>query len=446
MTRFFLLLAAACLPSIAPAQPFRSIEVPPQVGVQPGMQPAAQLGALTEQQAEPTGLLTLSQAQSLAMKRNAIFSASRHQRAAADGAYMQADVLPNPDVSLLVEDTRHDMHTTTLLVSQPIELGDKRAARVAVADRVRAAADAGVKASGAATRATVTAAFYALLAAQEQQKVAAESAMLARHVTDSVAKRVKAGRVSPVEETRARVAEANVRLTLERDESALLIARRQLAATWNSLLPSFDHAEGDLMQLPELPAQQDLALQLQQSPTLAQAREEVARREAVARVETSRRTPDVTLSVGIKRDQQMGVNQAVVGVSMPLPLFDRNQGNVLQALRHADQARDELAAAEIRLNGELSQAWQKLATARSEAQALRDEILPGAQSAYDAAGKGFAFGKFAFLDVLDAQRTLLEARSRYLRVLLDAHLAAAEITRLIGAPAVAGIKTPPSAQ
>lgn len=452
MTRFFLLLAAACLPLTAPAQSFRSIDVPPeaQSAIQHDVQrnTSAELSAeiSAEPQTEPTGLLTLSQAQSLAMAHNATLSASRHERAAADGAYMQADVLPNPDVSLLVEDTRRDMRTTTLLVNQPIELGGKRAARVAAADRARAAANAGVHATSAATRATVTAAFYTLLAAQEQQKLAAESAMLAQRVADSVAKRVKAGRVSPVEETRARVAEANVRLELERADSALLIARRQLAATWGSRLARFDRAEGTLMRLPELPAQKTLALQLQQSPTLEQARQEVARREAVARVETSRRTPDVTLSVGVKRDEEMGLNQAVIGVSMPLPFFDRNQGNVLQALRHADQARDELVAAEVRLNGELSQAWQQLANARSEAQALRDDILPGAQSAYDAAGKGFAFGKFAFLDVLDAQRTLLEARSRYLRVLLDAHLAAAELTRLIGEPAVAGMNTQPSAQ
>ena len=436
MTRFFLLLAAACLPLAAPAQSFRSIDASTDL----------QSATSAEPHAEPTGLLTLPQAQSLALARNATLSASRHERAAADGAYMQADALPNPDVSLLVEDTRRDMRTTTLLVNQPIELGGKRAARVAAADRARAAADAGVQAGSAATRAAVTAAFYTLLAAQEQQKLAAESAVLARQVTDSAAKRVKAGRVSPVEETRARVAEANVRLELERADSALRIARRQLAATWGSRLPRFARAEGDLMQLPELPSQEMLALHLLQSPALEQARQEVARREAMTRVETSRRAPDVTLSFGVKRDAEAGLNQAVIGVSMPLPFFDRNQGNVLQALRHADQARDELAAAEVRLDGELSQAWQNLANARSEAQALHDDILPGAQSAYDAAGKGFAFGKFAFLDVLDAQRTLLEARARYLRVLLDAHLAAADIARLIGEPAVAEMNALPSAQ
>lgn len=405
MTRFFLLLAAACLPLIAPAQ---SLDARP----------------------EPTGLLTLPQAQALALERNATLSAARHERGAADGAYMQAGMRPNPEVSMLVEDTRRDTRTSTLLLNQPIELGGKRAARVAAAERARAAADAGFQESDAATRAAVTAAFYALLAAQEQQKLAAESATLAKRVADTVALRVKAGRVSPVEETRARVAESNVRLESQRADSAVVIARRQLAATWGSHAPRFERAEGDLMRLPELPSQESLTERLQQSPALERARQEIARRDALARVETSRRTPDVTLSLGVKRDEELGLNQAVIGVAMPLPFFDSNKGNVLEALRRADQARDELTAAETRLDGELMHAWQRLANARQEAQALRDDILPGAQRAYDAAGKGFEFGKFAFLDVLDAQRTLLEARARYLRTLLESHLAAADITRL----------------
>ena len=115
-------------------------------------------------------------------------------------------------------------------------------------------------------------------------------------------------------------------------------------------------------------------------------------------------------------------------------MFDRNQGNILEALRRTDKARDELAATEIRLDSELAQAYERLSTTRTEAETLQREILPGAQSAYDAATTGFEFGKFNFLDVLDAQRTLLQARSQYLRTLSEAHSAAAEIDRIIGAP------------
>ncbi len=121
-------------------------------------------------------------------------------------------------------------------------------------------------------------------------------------------------------------------------------------------------------------------------------------------------------------------------MSIPLPLFDTNRGNVLEALRRSDKARDELSATQIRLDGEMAQAYEQLNMARQEVDALQKEILPGAQSAYDAATKGFEFGKFGFLDVLDAQRTLLQAKSQYLRALSEAHRAAAEIDRILGEP------------
>jgi len=120
-------------------------------------------------------------------------------------------------------------------------------------------------------------------------------------------------------------------------------------------------------------------------------------------------------------------------VSLPLPLFDRNQGAVLASARRVDHARDGVTATASRLEAELVQAREEYASARAQALALQGEILPGAQRAYDAASTGFEYGKFGFLDVLDAQRTLLQAQSHYLTTLADAHRAQAAILRLTGA-------------
>ena len=119
---------------------------------------------------------------------------------------------------------------------------------------------------------------------------------------------------------------------------------------------------------------------------------------------------------------------------MPIPLFDRNQGNILESLRRTDKARDELVATEVRLNSELAQAYGRLVAAREEIALLKQEILPGAQSAYDATTKGFELGKFSFLEVLDAQRTFFQARSQYLRALSETHRATADIDRIVGTP------------
>jgi cobalt-zinc-cadmium efflux system outer membrane protein len=384
--------------------------------------------------AEPTGTITLEQALALARDANAELSAARNEADAVNASITQAGVLPNPDVSLLVEDTRRETRTTTFLFNQPIELGGKRDARVQAAERAHNAAHADLLAVRSATRATVIAAFFDVLNAQEKCRLAEESLALAQRATEAVGKRVIAGKLSPVEETRSRVATANIRLALNQANSELTLSRKRLAAMWGNPRPRFERATGELEQLPALPEWSTLEQRLQQAPALIRARHEVARRDAMTRVETSKRTPDVTVSMGVKREEELGRNQAVIGVSIPFPFFDRNQGNVMEALRRTDKARDELAATEIRLDGELSFAWQQLGNARQEIEVLRHDILPGAQSAYAAAGKGFAFGKFAFIDVLDAQRTLLEARSRYLQTLSQAHRAAAEIDRILGEP------------
>jgi cobalt-zinc-cadmium efflux system outer membrane protein len=117
---------------------------------------------------------------------------------------------------------------------------------------------------------------------------------------------------------------------------------------------------------------------------------------------------------------------------MPLPLFDRNQGNVLAAARRADQARDLRNAVALRLRSDTLSAVQQWATAMGEVQAYDRTILPSAQQAVDTATRGFETGKFAFIEVLDAQRTLIEARGLYLDALAQAVDAKAQVERIYG--------------
>ncbi|RJF95588.1 TolC family protein [Noviherbaspirillum saxi] len=382
--------------------------------------------------AEPAAPLTLQAAITLAMQSNPDLSAVQYELQAVEATLLQANVLPNPSLEIGIEDRRRETRESTLQVSQSIELGGKRFARVRAAESSLSAAVADLNAKKAEVRATVITAFFDALAAQERVRLAEEAGELAQRATNVANKRVAAGKVSPVEETKARVAESSVRLELAQARSELNSARKRLSATWGNLLPRFEKAEGQLNVLPELPGMDGISQRLTTSPTLTRARHEVDRRQALAQVERSRRIPDMAVTLGVKRSEEPGRNQAVVGLSIPLPLFDSNRGNVLESLRRVDKARDELSATEIRVDGELAQAYEKLSVSRQEAESLQKEIVPGAQSAYDAASKGFEFGKFGFLDVLDAQRTLLQAKSQYLRALSEAHRAAADIDRILG--------------
>lgn len=383
---------------------------------------------------EATGPLTLPAALRMALDANADLSAARHELRAVEASVLQAGESPNPALELSVEDRRRETRETTFLLNQPIELGGKRGARVHAAERDKDAAAAEFQAKRAEVRATIITAFFDALAAQERMRLAEESAQLAQRGTDAASRRVAAGKVSPVEETKARVAESSVRLELNQARIELAVARKRLAATWGNSAPQFERAEGRLDALPELPDLKELSSRMASAPAMLRARSELDRRQALARLESSRRIPDLTVSLGVKRSEELGRNQAIVGVAIPLPLFDTNRGNVLEALRRTDKARDELFATGLRLDGEITQAYERLNMARQEADALQKEILPGAQSAYEAATKGFEYGKFGFLDVLDAQRTLLQARSQYLRALSEAHRAAADIDRILGEP------------
>lgn len=379
--------------------------------------------------------LSLRQAVDIALTRHPELAVARSEVDAVGGARLQAEARPNPELSVLVEDTRPRTRTTTVQISQPIELWGKRDARIAAADRAVDAAREGLEARRHAVRSAVVTAFFDLLAIQERASVADTSLSLAQRSSDAASKRVQAGKVSPVEETKSRVAEAGLRIELNQLRGEQASARARLGAAMGQPVGN-QVLQGSLADVPAIPSEESVRGHLETAPAIRNAQMEVERRKALTAVESARRFGDLTVTVGAKRDQEARRTQAVVGVTIPLPLFDRNQGNLLEALRREDKARDELMAARSIVQSEAAQARERLGTSRSAAASLAADVLPGAQSAFDAATKGFELGKFSFLDALDAQRTLLQARTQYLDALAQAQRAAADLNRILGVDAM----------
>ncbi|MFZ6711836.1 TolC family protein [Undibacterium sp. TC9W] len=378
------------------------------------------------------GVMTLPMAIAQALANNPDIAAARREVQASEGALRQADVMPNPELSVLMEDARQDSRSTTIQINQPLELGGKRGARISVAERGRSLALNELAIKSAEIRAAVTTHFFAVLIAQERQRLATASLELAQRASHAASRQVSLGKIPPLEATRAGIAESGVRVELAQANSELLMARQRLATAMGNKLAAEQQLQAEFHTLPALPDMRKLTQALSRSPLMQRAQLEVDKRQAMSALEKSRQIPDLTLSIGNKREQQTGRNQAIVGISIPLNLFDRNQGNLQEALSRADKARDELTATENRLHGELLQAHQRLSLAREEAEMLKKEMLPGAQQAYELAIKGFEYGKFNFMDVLDAQRSLLQARAQYLRSLSEAQRAAADIEAYIG--------------
>ncbi|WP_322084069.1 TolC family protein [Burkholderia sp. BCC1972] len=410
----------------------------PSLSLGPTAGPAAPVDA-PPSDALPAPSLTLPDALAVAARNNPALRGARADVDASAGALMQAGARPNPEVSFLQEGFSRAERTSTALINQTIELGGKRRARLDVASYGRESASASLDEQGAVVRADVIAAFYGLLAAQRQLQVTEESAAIAARSADLAARRAQAGKVSPVEATKAQVAAAGVQIEVVTARGRVEVAREKLNAVMGEARGGRLAVLGDLEAVPPVEPLSALAAQLDDSPLARIARAEMLRSNAAVSLERARRMPDVTVSAGVKRVTTGGVpdNQAVVGVSIPIPLFNTNKGALLEATHKAERANADLDRERTRLRLELTQAYANFEAAEQEAQRLKSDILPAARLALDAMSRGYELGKFSFLDVLDAQRTLFQGQSQYVRALADAHSARADIGRLVGTPLAA---------
>lgn len=381
---------------------------------------------------EPPKLLSLDVALGLAMAANPEISVALREQEATEGARIQAGVRHNPYISSKIQDTRSDTQKITLQFNQEIELGNKRESRLALADILHTKATAELDALKAKIHANTVNAFYEVLVAQERLALSKSSFEVANAAVNAATKRVNAGKSSPVEETKSNIAASSAKIELNQSNSQLNSARKRLSALCGNPFLVFEQAYGDVENIPLVPSLENLLALLENAPAIEIANLEVSARGGSTKLARSQSTPNITISAGIVHNQELGLNQAILGLSAPIPLFDRNQGNVQEAVSLEYKAQDELIALKTQLATKLAGEHERLNVARLSAISLREEILPGAQNAFEAANKGFNAGKFNFLDVLDAQRTLFQAKSQYIQVLLDAHQAIAEIESILG--------------
>lgn len=376
--------------------------------------------------------LSLPDALAAAFANNPELAAAGRERGIAEGERRQAGLIPNPELSWEVEDTRRDTSTTTVTLSQALELGGKRGARIAVASSGQAIAELDLQRQRNGLRADVVQAFHAALRAQTAVDLAQQSQALTERGLKVAQGRVSAGQASPVEATRAQVQLAQAHAELRRAESQRTVAFQALARLTGSPQASFGHVQAAGLSPGTAPSAETLLAHLEQTAEWRLAAAQIERGDASLGSEKAQRIPNLTVSLGSQYSREDRERVNVVGLSMPLPLFDRNQGNVLAAARRADQARDLRNAVELRLRSETRSAVSQWRAALQDVEAYDRTILPSAQQAVDTATRGFEMGKFAFLDVLDAQRTLIDARALYLDALAAATDARAQVERIYG--------------
>lgn len=388
---------------------------------------------------EPTGAVTLLKALSLALMQSPGLAAVSWGVRAAEARQVQAGFRPNPELEFEVEEfggsgglAGFGAAESSLALSQELELGGKRARRKEVARLDRRVATWDYEAKRIDVLTATTVAFIEVLAAQERLALAEDSARLAEQTLKVISERIEAGKVSPLESMQGEVALATSRLAAERARGKLESSRRNLAAAWGSSAPTFTRAEGDIHVIRQIPPLTRLQELVASNPDVARWAAEMDLRRARVDLERANGRSNLGVAAGIQRFEESGDTAFKVGISIPLPLFGRNQGGILEARHELAKAGEERRAARVRVRAALSRAYQELSASRLEAVSLSETILPTARRAYEAAREGYRRGKFGYLEVLNAQRTLIEVGGQRIRALEAYHKAVAELERLIG--------------
>lgn len=383
--------------------------------------------------------LTLTDALDAALTRSPRLGAPVHRAEEARALARQAARRPNPELEAEVENVAGtgafsgtDAAETSVGISQLLELGGKRAGRATVAgEAARRAAWASLEAR-LDVLTTTEAAFIRLLAAQEEVRLADELVRLAGELVASVERRVTAGAASPVEIRQAEVERERARVDVERARRQLDAARRRMAATWGEHEPRFPHAEGDLEARASLPPLDEVLVRAVASPHLTALRLDEAASRANAAGARALRWPDLTLSAGMRHEQETGDVGLRLGLAAPLPLFDRNQDGVRAAEHRVALTRAELAAARVALQVQVATLHAEADASHAEILALRDRALPAARAAFTDAQDAYRRGRFRLADVLDVERSLFDLERQRVAALVRFHLDVVAIERLLG--------------
>ena len=385
--------------------------------------------------AQEAAPLTLQDALARAIESDPGLRAAGAGVDAALGGVRQARARPNPELGAEVENFngRDELRgfngaETTFSLSQEIELGGQRSARVRLADRELHGAELDRVLRGLDLLRDVQVAYFDALAAQELVAIERERVATAEALDASVSRRVAAARDPLMAGARAQAGLAEARIALTRAEAEAATARARLASYWGGE-DGFVLIRADFT-LPAA-ADHDHALNTEQAPDIARLAAERDRLDAAARLERSLSYQNPTLSLGYRRfEDRNGDGALVAGFTIPLGLFNRNQGSVARAQAEQRRATFDLEAGRRTIARESAALERALASDATAVRSTEQDVIPQAERALSLAQDGYNRGAFSYLDVLEAQRALSDARQARVDALRSYHSNEAALDRL----------------
>ncbi len=356
---------------------------------------------------------------------------------AARGQAVQARLYPNPMLSVTGDELGRGKGgqggiITAPMVSQEIVTAGKRRLDMAIANQRLDQATIAVLKQRYALMTAIRQGFFAVLEARQRVETLEDLEKIANKSYDLTRRRVEVKQAAQLELLQ-------VQVELNRIQAELKAAEREKTAAWRRLtavIGAPDLAELPLVgkldpALPEYDYERSRTSLLESHPEVSFARVGITEAELVLRRNQVQAVPNVTVGAGYVRQNQDKANEWTFQVGVPIPAFNRNQGNVQTARAELSKAIHEVARVQNDLVGRLASAYGTYAAAKDRVHLYRKTILPTAEQANQIALDAFKGGGFEYLRVLQSQRVLQETKLEYLRALGEAWRSASELSGLL---------------
>lgn len=386
-------------------------------------------------------ILTLGTALQRALTASPRLTAAERDVGIATGQRIQASALINPEIGYEQDNSFGSgkyrgtkSAETTLQISQLFELFGKREARIAAGQAGIETAALQRKAIRLEILSETAIAFLSVLGLQRRIQILDEQVAAIDKITPLLQRRVDAGASSPAETGRAEVASALVKADRERVRASLASARRELAILMGDPVPKFTSVSGRLDTMGRPPSFEAVVAAIDANPQLARWTAVYAQRNAELLLARLKPYPDVRLAAGWRHYNETNDDAVRLTLSLPIPVFDQNQGNILSAQETLAKTRAEREANRNTLIVLAGRAYDSLQGSLRELAVLRDTALPKSRQAADAISEGYGQGRFSLLEVLDAQASVVQARLREQEAQQNFHVAVATIEGLVGHP------------
>ena len=385
---------------------------------------------LTPREGPLPAALTLEQALEEAAARSPAITSARARVEAAEARIRQAGFRSNPELSLEVENflgtgdlSGFQGTETTLAVNQRLDISGRRRSRVAAAradllvERLRLAI------ARADLVQAVREQFARAVTAGERLRIATENEEVAQELARVATILVDEGREPPLRGIRARSAAAQAVAEREAARAEEQAARNTLASLFGVTDPP-ERLTGSLLDLQPTTVnpEQSLEVRLAQAERL-RAEAEIGREVAAGRL-------DPAVGLGVRHVRETGDVGLVGGISLPLPVFDRNQGNIAAARAGARAAEANLASVTVSARVRARNAIVNVEAAAARVEALEQAAVPEAAEALRLARISYREGRATLLELLDAQNAYRSAQLALVEARQAQALATAELGRV----------------